>query len=252
MLRLLAGALAIVGVAASCAGDDHKRVIAQGAGEGGEAGSAPSSAGSSSLGGASGTGGDGPESAGAGQSNGGNQAAGAPGAGGGMSGGAGATSGDAGGQGGVATGEGGAGGDPGTQVSKCGAGKYDAGEGFCGTCVAPTSVQVACSAYNNVLASSSNGNLLYARLTPAVAFFEPFPKALVVSFITPTTSVATSAAFNPSNGSWFIDVDAGPDAPSEFTVPPFTTTGACGHTYESTQAIHFTRTGPDTYTHSCP
>ncbi len=247
-LKLLVSTLTVVGLAASCAEDDNKKLVAESAGEGGQAGSPVTS----SLGGDLGTGSDRLDTAGAGQSFGGNQGAGAPAGGGNPGGGEDATSGDAGGAGGSASAQVGAGGDSATQISKCGAGKYDAGEGSCLTCVAPTTVQIACSAYNSVLASSNSGNLLYARLRPAVAFFEPFSKALVVNFIGPTTSVATRAAFNTASGGWFIDLDAGPDAPSEFTVPPFTTTGACGHTYQSTQAILFVRTGPDAYAHSCP
>jgi hypothetical protein len=251
-LRLLCCTLTIVGLAASCAGDEAKKVISDNAaGEGGEAGSPPASAGASSLGGALGKGGDGPALAGAGQSSGGDQAAGAPGAGGGLNGGAGATGGDAGGQGGGG-GDLGQGGDPGTPISQCGLGKYHAGEGSCIACPAPATVQIACSAYGNISASSNGGNLLYARMTPSVGMVEPFPSALVVSFVTPTTSLATTAEFNPSNSSWFISLDAGPDAPTEFTVPPFTATGACGHTYQSTQPIHFVRTATDTYTASCP
>lgn len=143
--------------------------------------------------------------------------------------------------------------DPGLVSPTCGAGMYDGGEGGCQTCVeAPATLQIACLDYFTPFIQADAGPL-YVSLAPFVTIREPLSVGTVdITFVTPNQTTAFPLVFSINNSAWRIDIDSGPDDPQEVIVEPFTTVGACGDTYESTEQIRFVKIANDSYAVTCP
>jgi len=242
MLRVLFGVTVLAVVAASCGSEDGKKKVrdADEGGAGGEASAgAPSTGGSGAeLGGEAG---QAPLAAGAGGMS-ELPSAGAP------NGGMPAASGSPGEGGGAGAPE-----PPGPVSPTCGAGFFDAGEGGCQACVDPAeAVQIACLDYYQPELVSDAGPL-WVDLTPLLGVREPLSiGSFSVTYVTPNQTESYPVEFDLALFSWRVDVSPGPDDPAEVIIEPFTTVGACGDTYESTEPVRFVRISADNYVVTCP